>query len=164
MPIPREKCLVARTGSSASRARGPERHLLCNHYCCKGILRHRPRRPHPRIRLALPPQGSIWHQNRVKSGNRCRINVESMLDRCQINPEEERARRIRGWGPGGLCLINPSGKKGRAKTGQTKFEPPIRGEDPLCCFSLCLLSWFSGPGCYGALGSKLRLGASDLLP
>ena len=44
-----------------------------------------------------PPQGSIWHRcnidstlirhrNRVKSGNRCRINVESMLHRCQIDP------------------------------------------------------------------------------
>ena len=46
------------------------------------------------------PQGSIWHRNRVKSGNRCRIDAES-------TPEEGRARWIRGWGPGGLCLINP---------------------------------------------------------
>ena len=27
-----------------------------------------------------PPQGSIWHRHRVKSGNRCGINVESMLN------------------------------------------------------------------------------------
>ena len=30
-----------------------------------------------------------------------RINVE-------LTPEEGRERRIRGWGPGSLCLINPS--------------------------------------------------------
>ena len=30
------------------------------------------------------------------------------LFRCQIDFEEGRARRIRGWGPGGLCLVNPS--------------------------------------------------------
>ena len=48
-----------------------------------------------------PPQGSIWHRTRVKSGGRCRIDVES-------TPEEGKARRIRGWGPGGLCLISPS--------------------------------------------------------
>ena len=44
-----------------------------------------------------PRQGSIWHRFnidstlirhrfRVKSGNRCRITVESMLNRCQIDP------------------------------------------------------------------------------
>ena len=27
---------------------------------------------------------------------------------AESTPEEGRARRIRGWGPGGLCLINPS--------------------------------------------------------
>ena len=59
--------------------------------------------PDPTLESASPssPQGSIWHRNRVKSGNRCRIDAES-------TPEEARARRIRGWGPGGLCLISPS--------------------------------------------------------
>ena len=33
--------------------------------------------------------------------SRCRIDAKSTL-------EEGKARRIRGWGPGGLCLINPS--------------------------------------------------------
>ena len=33
--------------------------------------------------------------------NQCRIDTKS-------TPEEGRARRIRGWGRGGLCLINPS--------------------------------------------------------
>ena len=28
------------------------------------------------------------NRNRVKSGNRCRINVESMSNRCQIDPGE----------------------------------------------------------------------------
>ena len=33
--------------------------------------------------------------------NRCRIDAKS-------TPQKGRARWIRGWGPGGLCLINPS--------------------------------------------------------
>ena len=41
----------------------------------RGLL-GRPPGPYPRMNL--PPQGSIWHRNRVKSGNRCRINVESI--------------------------------------------------------------------------------------
>ena len=48
-----------------------------------------------------PPQGSIWHRNRVKSGNRCRINVESMPKRCQIDPwggEGEADSRVRSEG------------------------------------------------------------------
>ena len=57
-----------------------------------------------------PPQGSIWHRNRVESGNPSGIDVESMPDRCQIDPERT-ARRIRGWGPRGLCLISPSQDK-----------------------------------------------------
>ena len=36
---------------------------------------------------------------------RCRIDAESMP---KSTPEEGRSRRIGGWGPGGLCLINPS--------------------------------------------------------
>ena len=34
--------------------------------------------------------------------------MESMLNQCQIDPVEGRARRIRGWGRGSLCRINPS--------------------------------------------------------
>ena len=57
-----------------------------------------------------PSWGSIWH--RIGSGSNQEIDVESMPNRCWIDakstPEEGKARRIRGWGPGGLCLINPS--------------------------------------------------------
>ena len=44
----------------------------------RGLLGKDP--PDPTLESASPshPQGSIWHRNRVKSGNRCRINVESM--------------------------------------------------------------------------------------
>ena len=60
----------------------------------------------PRTPPSNPPRppllkGSIWHRNRVKSGNRCWIDAE-------LTSEEGRARQIRGWGLGGLCLINPS--------------------------------------------------------
>ena len=64
----------------------------------KGFLGTGP--PDPTLESASPspPQGLIWHRfnidstlsphrNRVKSENRCRINVESMtLFRCQIDP------------------------------------------------------------------------------
>ena len=46
---------------------------------CEGLTRHRPPVLHPRICLALPPQGSIWH----------RFNIdfpELTLFRCQIDP------------------------------------------------------------------------------
>ena len=79
----------------------------------RGLLGTGP--PDPTLESASPsppPQRSIWHQFnidstliqhriRVKSGNRCRIDAKS-------TPEEGRARRIRGWGLGRLCLINPS--------------------------------------------------------
>ena len=71
--------------------------------------------PDPTLESASPspPQGSIWHRfdidstlirhrNRVKSGNRCRINVESMLNRCQIDPwgwESEVDSRVGSGGP-----------------------------------------------------------------
>ena len=42
-------------------------------------IRHRPRAPHPQIRSPSPPQGSIWHRSRAKSG-------KSMSNRCQIDP------------------------------------------------------------------------------
>ena len=49
------------------------------------------------------------HRNRVKSGNRCRIDVKSMLKRCEIDPrggEGEADSRVGSGGP--LCLISPS--------------------------------------------------------
>ena len=78
----------------------------------RGLLGTGP--PDPTLESASPspPQGSIWHRfnidstlirhrNRVKSGNRCGINVESMLNRCKATPEERRARRIQRVGSGG---------------------------------------------------------------
>ena len=61
--------------------------------------------PDPTLESASPSplQGSIWQRNRVKSGNRCRINVESVLKRCQIDPwggEGEADSRV---GAGGVC-------------------------------------------------------------
>ena len=57
--------------------------------------------PTPESASPSPAQGSIWHPNRVKIrksiSNRCWIDTKS-------TPEEGRARQIRGWGPGGLCL------------------------------------------------------------
>ena len=58
----------------------------CAPLCCEGFIRHRSPGPHPRICLAPShSQGSIWHRNRVKSGNRCQINVESMSNQCLID-------------------------------------------------------------------------------
>ena len=40
--------------------------------------------------------GGAWisrPENRVKSGNRCRISVESMSNRCQIDPALRRGKR-----------------------------------------------------------------------
>ena len=54
--------------------------------------------PYSRIRLALPSSGSTWHRNRVKSGNRCRIDVESMPSRPL-----RRAGRGRFEGGVGAC-------------------------------------------------------------
>ena len=70
--------------------------------------------PDPSLESASPspPRGSIRHRFGIEIGSNQEIDVESMSNRCWIDanstPEEGRARRIRGWGPGGLCLINPS--------------------------------------------------------
>ena len=58
----------------------------------RGLLGTGP--PDPTLESASPspPQGSIWHRDRVKSGNRCRIDAK-------LTTEKGRARRIRGWGP-----------------------------------------------------------------
>ena len=75
----------------------------------RGLLGTDP--PDPTLESASPspPQGSIAHQIRksiswfdpISMSNWCCIDAKSTL-------EEGRARRIRGWGLGGLCLINPS--------------------------------------------------------
>ena len=56
--------------------------------------------------------------------NRCWIDAKS-------TPEVVRARQIRGWGPGVLCLINPRAHAcgGRALRKHLP-RPPIRGEPP----------------------------------
>ena len=68
-----------------------------------------------------PTQGSIWHTNTVESGNRCRIDAKLM---SKLTPEEGRARRIRGWGPGGLCLMSPSQCRA-SKTGPEIEKMPV---------------------------------------
>ena len=77
-------------------------------YICEGFIRHRNSPPpDPTFESASPspPQTSIWHRNRVTSRNWCRIDFQ--ID-AKSTPEEGTARRTRGWGPVGLCLINPS--------------------------------------------------------
>ena len=81
---------------------------------CEGFIRHRP--PDPTLESASPspPQGSIWHRfninstlirhrNRVKSGNRCRINVKSMPNR-PLRREGEADSRV---GSGALVPNKP---------------------------------------------------------
>ena len=62
------------------------------HSIVRGLLGTGPPGPTLESTSPSPPQGTIWHRfnidstlirhrNRVKSGNRCRINVESMLNR-----------------------------------------------------------------------------------
>ena len=55
-------------------------------WCCEGFIRHRPRGPHPRIRLALPSSGvdlaSIQHRFDIEIGSNQEIDVESMSNRC----------------------------------------------------------------------------------
>ena len=75
-------------------------------YLCERFIRHKPPGPHPRLRLTLPSpaEGSIWHRNRVKSGNRCRSNVESMPNRP---PRRARRGGFRGL-RSGLTTPTPS--------------------------------------------------------
>ena len=83
-------------------------------YPWEGFIRHRPPGPHPRIRLALPPQGSIWHRNRVKSGNRCRINANRPL-------------RVRGEADSRVpCQLAP--KKGCLSSNITRLSCILRTE------------------------------------
>ena len=66
--------------------------------------------PDPTLESASP--SLIRGRFGIKIESNQEIDVESMSSRCwtdaEPTPEEGRARRIRGWGPGGLCLINPS--------------------------------------------------------
>ena len=77
--------------------------------------------------------------------NQRRIDVESM----RIDREEGKARRIRRWRPGGLCLINPS---------QPWSSPFLAFGDRLAFFLL----WFSLPffllrsSCFVYFVSSLR--------
>ena len=73
------------------------------------------------LESALPSllQGSTWHRNRVKSGNRRRTDAKP-------TPEEGKARRIRGRGPGGLCLIRPSQfQENCPQISQREFSPQM---------------------------------------
>ena len=76
----------------------------------RGLLGTDPRDPRdPTLESASPspPQRSIWHRNRVKSGrNRCRINVESMPNR-PLRRGGRSGFEGAHWGPGSLCLISP---------------------------------------------------------
>ena len=57
--------------------------------------------PDPTLESASPSpaQGSIWHRNRVKSGNRCRIDVESIPNRPLRRGEDEADSRVGFGGP-----------------------------------------------------------------
>ena len=89
----------------------------------------------PNPALESHPQGPIWYRNRARSGNRCRINVKSMLNRCHIDPwggEAEADSRetyhrvppsktsfggLRKWDSSGLCpfpLRKITGKPGNS--------------------------------------------------
>ena len=56
----------------------------------RGLLGTGPPGPHPRTRLALPSSGvdltSILHRFDIEIGSNQEIDVESMLNRCQIDP------------------------------------------------------------------------------
>ena len=67
----------------------------------------------PRTPPSNPPRPPLLRGRfGIKTGSNPAIDVESMSNRSWIKakstPKEGRARRIRGWGPGGLCLLNPS--------------------------------------------------------
>ena len=70
--------------------------------------------PDPTLESASPspPQGSIWHRFNIDlTSIRHRFDIDLTLFRCRIDakstPEEGRARRIRGWGPGGPVPNKP---------------------------------------------------------
>ena len=72
-----------------------------------------------------PPQGLIWHRNRVKSGHRCRIKVESMLNRSRLRGRrgefESRERCGGGSVPNKpLTTLQDEGKEGKHLSSQTR--------------------------------------------
>ena len=81
----------------------PEKSKHVKSHVVRGLLGTGPLEPTLESASPSPRQGSSWHRNRVKSGNRCRIDAKS-------TPQEGKARAIRGWGPGPECLIKPSQK------------------------------------------------------
>ena len=80
-------------------------YLLMDLYLC-GFIRHRPSGPLPRIHLALTSSGVDLASKYLVGLNQdidsiCRINVESVLNRCQIDPrggEGEADSRVRSGG------------------------------------------------------------------
>ena len=94
----------ARLWCARVKTRGGAEYASCFNIV-RGLLGKGP--PNPTLESASPSpfQGSIWHRNMVKPGNRCRIDVESMPNRPL-----RRGRRggFEGGVPGGLCLISPS--------------------------------------------------------
>ena len=87
--------------------------LLSRHFCCLAVLETKfsyvvsdllgtgpPDLTHPWARLALPSSGSMWHRNR---GSWCWINSNRCWIDAKSTREEGRARRVQGWGLGGVC-------------------------------------------------------------
>ena len=84
------------------------------HSFVRGLLGTGPPDPSLESASPSPPQGSIWHRfnidstsNRVKSGNRCRIDVESMLNRCRIDPWGGEGEADSRMGSGGSVPNKP---------------------------------------------------------
>ena len=89
----------------------------------------------------------------IAVGSDREIDVESMSNQCWIDakstPEKRRrARRIRGWAPGILCLINPSQHTTRKTTSRNPsenfckallriWEPPCHNPSNLIFRSVC---------------------------
>ena len=110
---PRRCSRLAQPSTAKSRATAPKVQGSSSHHFlllfCEGLIRHRP----PRTPPSNSPRPSLLRgQFGIEIGSNQEIEVESMSSRCQIDVkstrEERTARRIRGWGPGGLCLISPS--------------------------------------------------------
>ena len=83
----------ARTQGHCKRGSGGQRKvekIRATFWDCEGFIGHRPPGSHPRIRLALPSLAvdlaSIQHRFDIEIGSNQEINVESILNRCQIDP------------------------------------------------------------------------------
>ena len=66
-------------------------------FSCERFIRHRPPGTHPRVRLAFPPQGSVWHQFDIDLTS---ISWFDHLD-AKSTPEEGGWGGFEGgvWGP-----------------------------------------------------------------